>query len=236
MKENPRILIVEDDAHLLEATALFLSKQAWSVATASNGQEALHKFLQHPVELVVLDVMMPVMDGWELCMRLRQITDVPIIMLTARGQEYDRIKGIEMGADDYLVKPFSLRELTARVAALLRLSQHAPPEESAIFYDDGDLLIDGRQRQVLRQGTPVALTSTERRLLFRLASNFDHTLSGASIVQAVWGPDYPIQDDLISLLIWRLRQKIEPDPAQPVYLIGDQNVGYRLARQPAVPL
>lgn len=232
MKDTNRILVVDDDPRLLDAVTLYLSKRQWDVVAASNGHEALEKFLQNPIDLVVLDIMMPGMDGWELCTRLRAITDVPMIMLTARGQEYDRTKGLQIGADDYLVKPFSLRELETRVAAMMRLSQHMPAEDVQIYYDDGMLLIDGRQRQVLKRGTRVELTATERRLFFLLAANSDHVLPSPRILETVWGSAYLEQGDLVEILIRRLRQKIEPNPSEPIYLIEEQGVGYGLARQP----
>mgnify|MGYP001163355728 CR=1 FL=1 len=123
MNEAAQILVVDDDVQMIEALTIYLGSRGWSVVTASNGQDALDKFVEHPADLVIMDIMMPVMDGWELCQRLRQLTDAPIIMLTARGQDYDKVKGFKLGADDYLVKPFSLRELAGRVAALLPASR-----------------------------------------------------------------------------------------------------------------
>jgi len=123
MNEAAQILVVDDDVQMIEALTIYLGSRGWSVVTASNGQDALDKFVEHPADLVIMDIMMPVMDGWELCQRLRQLTDAPINMLTARGQDYDKVKGFKLGADDYLVKPFSLRELAGRVAALLPASR-----------------------------------------------------------------------------------------------------------------
>lgn len=123
MKTGRQILVVDDDLQMLEALTIYLGHRGWSVVTAINGQDALDRFVEHPADLVLMDIMMPVMDGWELCQRLRQITDVPIIMLTARGQDYDKVKGFKLGADDYLVKPFSLRDLAERIGALLLASQ-----------------------------------------------------------------------------------------------------------------
>jgi DNA-binding response OmpR family regulator len=123
MTEAVQIMVVDDDVQMLEALTLYLGSRGWSIVPAANGQDALEKFVEHPAHLVIMDIMMPVMDGWELCRRLRQITDAPIIMLTARGQDYDKVKGFKLGADDYLVKPFSLRELAERVAALLPASR-----------------------------------------------------------------------------------------------------------------
>lgn len=232
MKDMPSVLVVDDDAHLLDALMIYLGKHAGRVVAASNGQEALEAFAQQPADLVVLDIMLPDIDGWDLCQRLRQITDVPIIMLTARGQEYDRIKGLKLGADDYLVKPISLRGLAARVAALLKSSQQSAPEDAGLYYDDGWLLIDGQQQQVMRQGTPVRLTSIERRLFFLLAGQPGQALPADRILHAVWGPEYLQQRDCVEVCIWRLRQKIEPNPEQPRYLVSEAGNGYRLAGPP----
>ena len=231
MKDTSLVLVVDDDTHLLDALTIYLSKRGWRVAAASNGQDALQMFLQNPADLVIMDIMMHGMDGWELCERLRQITDVPIIMLTARGQEYDRLKGLRLGADDYLVKPFSLRELEARVAALLKSSQQSSPEPAELHIDDGWLLIDGQEQQVLRQGTPVRLTSTERRLFFFLAGHANHAMPADRILLEVWGPEYLQQRDYIEVCIWRLRQKIEPNPDQPRYFVSEPGNGYRFAGQ-----
>lgn len=232
MPDKSQVLVVDDDAHLLDALTIYLSKREWRVVAASNGEDALQVFVQNPADLVVLDIMMPGMDGWELCSRLRQITDVPIIMLTARGQDYDRKKGLRLGADDYVVKPFSLRELATRVATLLQRCQQFHVEQIDTYYEDGVLKIDGPQRRVLLHGQSVQLTNTERRLFFLLAANPDRALSAAHILQAVWGPEYLQQDDYVEMYVWRLRQKIEPDPEQPIYILTEPGAGYRLARQP----
>ena len=229
MNDGSVILVVDDDVRLLEALAIYLGKRPWRVVTASNGQGALEAFVQQPADLVVLDIMLPGIDGWDLCQRLRQITDVPIIMLTARGQEYDRMKGLKLGADDYLVKPFSLHQFEARVATLLEYSQQSSPEAAGIYYDDGWLLIDGQQQQVMRQGIPARLTNTERRLLLLLAGRPDQTLPAEGILHAVWGPEYLEQRDYVDVCIWRLRQKIEPNPDQPRYLVSEPVNGYRFA-------
>ena len=231
MKDKSLVLVVDDDTHLLDALTIYLSRRGWRVVAADNGQDALQTFLQDPADLVILDIMMHGMDGWELCERLRQITGVPIIMLTARGQEHDRMKGLKLGADDYLIKPFSLRELEAHIVALLEGSQQSSPEAAGLYVDDGWLLIDGQQQQVLRQGTPIRLTSTERRLFFFLAGHADQTLPADRILHAVWGPEYLQQRDYVEVCIWRLRQKIEPNPEQPRYLVSEPGNGYRFARQ-----
>jgi DNA-binding response OmpR family regulator len=230
MGGEPKLLLVDDDARLLEALAIFLRTNGYSVCAASDGREGLRCFFQDPPDLVVLDIMMPVMDGWELCSRIREVSDVPVIMLTARGQEYDRIKGLKMGADDYLVKPFSLRELEARIATVLRRTTSAlAPAEKGVAYHDDTLTVDIGRWQVLRNGTPVMLTATERRLLFLLVENAGRILPTVNILEAIWGAEFRDEQDYVKLYIWRLRRKIEVDPERPEYLITERGLGYRFA-------
>jgi two-component system KDP operon response regulator KdpE len=230
MSVEPRILVVDDDSKLLEALTIFLGKCGYKVSTAADGVEGLKRFFQLRPDLVVLDIMMPVMDGWEMCARIRELADTPVIMLTARGQEFDKVKGLKMGADDYLVKPFSLRELEARIEAVLRRGAAATPAPAnAVTYNDGTLTVDCGRWLVLRNGIPLALTATERRLLFFLVENAGHIVPNNRILEAVWGPAFRDDLDYVKLYIWRLRQKIEANPEQPAYLITERGVGYRFA-------
>jgi two-component system KDP operon response regulator KdpE len=205
----------------------FLTSEGYTVHTADRGEKALKAFYQNRPDLVILDIMMPGMDGWELCMRIREVADVPVIMLTARGQEYDKVKGLKMGADDYLVKPFSLHELEARIEAVLRRARSPETPASGIVYNDGVLTVDTGRWQVLLNETPVALTATERRLLFFLVENANRIMSSQRILEVVWGPEYRDDLDYVKLYIWRLRHKIEPDPERPEYLLTERGVGYR---------
>jgi two-component system KDP operon response regulator KdpE len=227
MSDKPKILVVDDDARLLEALTIFLGQRGYQVSAAANGREGLQCFYRLRPDLVVLDIMMPQMDGWELCMRIREMTDAPVIMLTARGQEYDKVKGLKMGADDYLVKPFSLHELEARIEAVLRRGRPAEATANGIVYHDGTLTVDTGRWLLLRDETPVALTATERHLLFFLVENAGRIVSNARILEAVWGPEYRDDHDYVKLYIWRLRRKIEPDPKRPEYLLTERGVGYR---------
>jgi two-component system, OmpR family, KDP operon response regulator KdpE len=230
MGNEPRILVVDDDSKLLEALAIFLGKNGYKVSTATDGVEGLKRFFQLRPDLVVLDIMMPAMDGWEMCARIRELSDTPVIMLTARGQEFDKVKGLKMGADDYLVKPFSLRELEARIEAVLRRGRPtALSVSNAVTYRDGILTVDSDHWLVLRNEVPLALTATERRLLFFLVENAGHIVPTDRILEAVWGPAFRDDLDYVKLYIWRLRQKIEADPEQPEYLITERGVGYRFA-------
>jgi DNA-binding response OmpR family regulator len=231
MSAKPQILIIDDDNRLLEALAIFLDKYGYAVSVASDGAEGLECFHQSQPDLVVLDIMMPGTDGWEACTRIREISDTPVIMLTARGQEYDKIKGLKMGADDYIVKPFSLRELEARITAVLRRSRSAAPDTTTavreVAYDDGNLAIDSEHWEVLHHGEPVSLTATERRLLFFLVEHAGHIVPTPLILAAVWGPEYQDESDYVKLYVWRLRHKLEDDPEQPEYLVTERGVGYR---------
>lgn len=230
MNSRPQILVVDDDYRLLEALTMFLDKNGYAVSAAADGHEGLQCFSQLQPDLVVLDIMMPVMDGWELCKRIREVSDTPVIVLTARGQEYDKIKGLKMGADDYLVKPFSLRELEARIAAVLRRTHLTTKVAvNTVIYQDGTLTVDSARWLVLRDGMPIALTATERRVLFFLVENAGNIVPTELILRAVWGSEYQDESDYVKLYIWRLRQKIEADPEHPEYLMTERGVGYRFA-------
>ncbi|MCE7937433.1 DNA-binding response regulator [bacterium] len=225
-KRDTRLLIIDDDARLTDAMTLFLSRSGYGVEVAHSGMDGLARFQARPPHLVILDVMMPGMDGWDVCRRLRDQANVPIIMLTARDSENDRVMGLRMGADDYVTKPFSLKELEARVEAVLRRA-HAPPEPSRVIHDDGYLRLETGSMQVTAEGRPVRLTATERRLLFLLAQNTERVVAIDEILRLVWGPEYDGQSDYVKLYVWRLRQKVEPDPAAPRYIHTERGLGYR---------
>ena len=226
MKQN-RLLIIDDDQRLLEALALYFDKQGYQIFTASEGSEGLRQLYQVHPDLVILDIMLPHIDGWKVCERIRMMTNVPIIMLTARGQEADRVKGLEMGADDYVAKPFSLRELAARVEAVLRRSQAAPEQRDEVLYADDYLVIDAGRVEVRCAGQPISLTATEQRVLFLLARNKGRLLTTRQILTNVWGLGYSDEADYVRLYIWRLRQKIEPVPDEPRYILTEHGIGYR---------
>jgi DNA-binding response OmpR family regulator len=231
-----RVLIIEDDAQLGDALSVYLTRAGYEVKHAPNGDEGLRSFSSHPADLVILDVMMPGLDGWEVCRRLRQVSEVPIIILTARGHEQDRILGLSIGADDYMAKPFSLKELAARAAAVLRRTHGRQPQEvsreSSILFSDDRLTIDGLGWEVLRDGQPVELTATERKLLFYLVENKGRVVTPEQILEHVWGPAYVDQPDYVKLYVWRVRQKIEDDPSAPHYVLTERGLGYRFARVP----
>jgi two-component system KDP operon response regulator KdpE len=232
MDEKTKLLIVEDDDRLVKAMELYLTKRGYEVIAAADGREGLQRMYLHRPDVIVLDIMMPKLDGWQACRRIRELSDVPIIMLTARGQVADRVKGLKMGADDYMVKPFSLRELEARIQAVLRRTRLPPCVEGRVLYADEELVIDSERWEVSRRGTPVELTATERRLLFLLAENAGRALLTSLILEKVWGPEYVDEMDYVKVYIWRLRQKIEPNPCQPKYILTAWGIGYRFAKRP----
>lgn len=232
MSYEARLLIIEDDAKLVKALDLYLSKAGYEVISAADGTEGLRKFHQQRPDLIILDIMLPKTDGWRVCRRIRDISDIPIIMLTARGQEADKVKGLRMGGDDYLAKPFSMKELEARVEAVLRRTRLPTPTEGAVLYADEELVIDSEGWEVTRGGTPLELTATERRLLFYLAENAGRVLTSEQLLERVWGAEYIDETHYVKLYVWRLRQKIELDPSQPRYILTERGIGYRFAKSP----
>jgi DNA-binding response OmpR family regulator len=225
-----KLLIIDDDNELVEAIKLYLGRAGYGIVTAADGLQGMQQMYSQRPDLIILDVMMPTMDGWETCRRIREISDVPVIMLTARGQETDRVMGLKLGADDYVAKPFSLKELEARVEAVLRRTRLAPPGEGRILYADDNLVIDSERLEVSKGGEWVQLTATEQRLLFYLAENAGRILANEQILEAVWGKEYVDEADYVKLYIWRLRQKIEEDPRQPQYILTERGIGYRFAK------
>lgn len=233
MASKGKLLLIDDDVTLTKALEIYLSRAGYDVYIAANGGEGLRTFYEKRPDLVVLDVMMPVMDGWEVLQRIRDMAITPVIMLTARDAEEERVRGLQQGADDYVPKPFSLKELEARIEAVLRRS--AKPErrdKPRVFYAVDDLVIDSDRWEVRRHGERLDLTSTELRLLFYLTENAGRVLSHQQILEAVWGPEYVDNLDYTKLFIWRLRQKIEPNPRKPRYILTERGIGYRMAPLP----
>ncbi len=234
-----KVLIVEDEPILLETLEYNLTRQGYQVYTAADGLAALEMARRERPDVIVLDVMLPGLDGFEVCRILRQEMSVPILMLTARADEVDKIVGLEVGADDYLTKPFSMRELLVRVKALLRRVRLIR-EELAVEVDRPDtiggigntltfedLTIDLTRREVLRQGTPLRLKPKEYDLLVFLARNQGIVLSRDLILERVWGWDYTGGTRTVDVHVRWLREKIEPDPAQPIHIVTVRGIGYR---------
>ena len=233
MESRETILIIDDDHRLTQAIELFLSRKGYQVEFATGGEDGLIKFGQVDPDLIILDVMMPGKDGWEICRRIRDTSEVPIIMLTARDSESDRVMGLRLGADDYVCKPFSLKELEARIVAVLRRTNRADARGSdkSFIYDDGHLRIESTGMQVLRDGETINLTVTERKLLFQLAQSANHVFSTDQILSMVWGKEYRGQTDYVKLYVWRLRQKLEPNTSKPIYIKTERGLGYRFVSQ-----
>jgi DNA-binding response OmpR family regulator len=230
-----RILVIEDDPTLLETLEYNLSRQEYDVHTAADGAAGLETARQVAPDLIVLDIMLPGLDGFEICRIVRQEMNVPILMLTARTEEIDKIVGLEVGADDYMTKPFSMRELLARVKAQLRrvrLDREAAAAEEPEAQDHetlaaGDLRIDLTRREVTCGGEAVHLKPKEYDLLAFLVRNRDMALSRDLILERVWGWDYDGGTRTVDVHVRWLREKIEPDPAEPARIVTVRGVGYR---------
>lgn len=223
-----RVLVVDDEPETVKYVSANLRARGYEVLTAADGREALKVFDESLVDLVILDIMMPGPDGFEVCQTIRRQSDVPIIMLSARGQEKDIVRALHLGADDYLTKPFGVEEMLARVQAVLRRTARPsfvprPPLKV------GDLEIDFAARRVTVRGREVQLTPTEYELLTHLALNAGRVLTHRALLQAVWGPEYGEETEYLWAYIRRLRRKIEPDPSHPRYILTQPGVGYCFA-------
>ena len=221
------ILIVDDEPHMTKFVRMNLELEGYRVAEAANGLEALEKVKNEIPDLVILDVNMPELDGFETLGLIRQTTTVPVIMLTVKADEDDRIHGLELGADDYVTKPFSPRELASRVKAVLRRTAMAAPEEKTEIKVDDDLSIDFKRREVIVCGKHVKLRPTEYRLLYHLVNNAGYVMTHDILLSKVWGHEYRDESQYVRLYINYLRQKIEPDPSHPKYILTEHGVGYR---------
>ena len=225
----PKILIVEDEVNVRDTLALNLRAEGFEILTAQDGEEGLQMAREQTPDLIILDLMLPKLDGLSLCRILRRTSDVPILMLTARGTEMDRIAGLETGADDYVVKPFSLGELMARVRALLRRvrSDHSA---SATQLQSGNLTLDLMTRRVTLDGTPLKFTQKEFDLLAELMRNQGAVLSRDLLLTHVWGYDYVGDSHTVDVHIRWLRAKIEADPSAPERITTVRGVGYRFEK------
>ena len=227
---SSRILVIEDDPAIASLTQLQLTNRGFQVQIAKDGVEGLrHAYAWQP-DLVVLDIMMPDMDGWTVCERLRELSDIPIIFVTAVGKETDIVRGLEMGADDYIVKPFSPRELVARIEAVLRRGTRDGTTIEARTYENGPLTVNLENRQVKLCGEHVDLTPIEFKLLSTFIRNEDKVLTHRFLLSQVWGPAYEEERQYLKLYVWYLRQKIEEDPSNPRLILTERGVGYRMVR------
>lgn len=224
---NP-VLIVEDDRNTAALIATYLEKEGFVTVTASDGQQALDMVRQHDPAFIILDVMLPKVDGWEICRRVRKHSDVPILMLTAREDEIDRIMGLSIGADDYVVKPFSPRELVERVKAILRRTNR-PSVAQPVVLSHHSLLLDPEKHKVSLAGKPVNLTSLEYKLLYALMNSPGRVFSRNELLDHFYEHGEIVVDRVIDVHIGKLRQKIERNPASPRYILTVRGFGYRFA-------
>ena len=221
------ILVVDDEPRMINLMRMNLELEGCRVLTATNGREALEKVREELPDVVLLDIMMPGMDGFEALRRARQFSQVPVIILTAKDDEEDRIRGLELGADDYVGKPFSHRELISRIRAVLRRHYAPPPTPQTTVKVDERLTIDFAKREVLVNGERVNLRPTEYRLLYHLVQNAGYVMPHETLLTKVWGPEYRDETHYLRLYVTYLRQKIEEDPASPKYILTERGVGYR---------
>jgi DNA-binding response OmpR family regulator len=230
------VLTADDDPHLLRLVMRNLEFEGYEVLTASDGKQALELIEAREPDLVLLDVMMPKMDGFTVCQRVREFSSVPIIMVTARGQEQDRVRGLDLGADDYLTKPFGVDELLARVRAVLRRSRFTASDQASASptLTIGEITIDYAQHLVTMGGQEVELTPTEYRILAYLAQNAGRVVTQDLLLEHVWGAEYVGESHILQVNVNRLRHKLEPDPVHPRYILTKVGIGYLIAAQPAV--
>jgi len=227
--DKKRILVVDDDTAILRLLSTNLKARGYEVLTATDGEEALETVQKEYIDLIILDIMMPKVDGVQVCRHIREWSDIPIIILSARGDENDKVKCLELGADDYLTKPFGIAELMARINTAFRHRGDASvaPAQSS-FTCDG-LEINFAKRRVSVKGKEITLTPTEYALLQQLAVNSDKVLTHSMLLHSVWGNEYSSEKEYLRVFVGRLRRKLEPDPKNPRYIHTIPGVGYHLA-------
>jgi len=225
MEQTKTILVVDDDNHLQELVRVRLEQEGYTVLQTSSGIEAMKIIRQQRPDLVILDIMLPDLDGMMVCQKVREFASLPILMLTAKTEPHDVITGLDYGADDYLVKPFNYDELLARIRALLR---RVPAVNRPLVVGQNLISIDQRKHEVRVRGELVDLTPTEYQLLLVLAEHAGEVVTHEQLLRAVWGSDQVRDNDYLKVYIWHLRRKIEHDPRQPQILLTEWGVGYRL--------
>jgi DNA-binding response OmpR family regulator len=228
MPRKANILVVDDEPHVLKLVKANLESSGYKVLTALDGEQAIRMVEREVPDLVILDIMLPKMDGYAVCRRLREFSAVPVIMLTARSAQVDLVHGFEVGADDYLTKPFSVTELLMRVQAVLRRSKWPEEVVTRQSFKAGPIEIDFAQHRVTVDGQLVKLTPTEYRLLAYLASNANRVIMHRELLRAVWGPEYGDETEYLRVYMRYLRQKLESEPSDPQYLLTQPGAGYML--------
>lgn len=221
-----RILVVDDEARYQRLLDANLRTDGYDVITASNGLEALNIFSSQPFDLILLDVMMPELDGFDTCQRIREYSNVPIIILTAKGDEKDRVRGLDLGADDYLTKPFSATELLARVRAVLRRAQISTDPSQNRYFTHDDIRIDFARAEIWRGSEPISLSATEYRLLLQFVHNVGKIISAEELLSNIWGAEYRKEKEILWVSIARLRQKLEKEPHSPKHIVTRTGLGY----------
>ena len=223
---NDRIAVVDDDPLIVRLVRLHLEKAGYQVETASDGEAGLELVATSLPDLVILDLMLPKLDGYEVCRRIREFSLVPVVMLTAKGEQVDKLRGFEMGADDYLTKPFAPQELLARILAVLRRSRFGQTPAASGLAQCGGIAMDLVRRRVTLDGEPVKLTPTEFKLLQQLLTNRGKVMSHTELLTNVWGPEYRDDRDYLWAYVRHLRRKLEPEPDHPKYIRSEPGVGY----------
>jgi len=225
---SAKILIVDDEPRYVRLMEANLLTEGYQVIPAYNGQEALNLVTTQKPELVILDIMMPVLDGFTVCERIREFSNIPIIIVTAKGEERDRVRGLDLGADDYIVKPFSATELLARVRAVLRRAQKSDMMLQPSVFNHGNLRIDFARAEVFRDDRMVFLSATEYRLLLQMAQNIGRVIPSEKLLTDVWGVEYAEDKEILWVSISRLRQKLEDDPRDPKHIVTRSGLGYTI--------
>ncbi len=227
MPAKKTILVVDDEPRVVQLISMNLELEGFRVVTAPDGYEALARIGKDQPDLVLLDIMLPDMDGFQTLKKIRESDTIPVIFLSVKGEEFDRVHGLDLGADDYITKPFSPRELISRIKAVLRRTEaRAVSQESEIVIDE-DLRINFDQRRMIVRGEEIRLRPTEHRLLYQLVNNAGRLLTHETLLARVWGPEYRDEDNYVRLYITYLRQKIEKDPKNPKYILSERGLGYR---------
>ena len=227
MPDKNKVLVVDDEPRVVQLVSMNLKLEGFDVISAADGYEALEKVTKGMPDIVILDIMMPDMDGYETLKRIRDLSQVPVIFLSVKGEEEDRVRGLDLGADDYITKPFSPRELVSRVRAVLRRVEPENSQRRSEIVVDDELKIDFDQRKVFVRGREIKLRATEYRLLYQLVTNPGKLLTHETLLSRVWGPEYRDEDQYVRLYITYLRQKIEKDPRNPRYILSERGLGYR---------